>query len=190
MYCRKCGARIADGTSFCTSCGERVAPLAVTQDFRTQQSAQSVQSAQSAPNAAGVQVSQPVRNADEKKAPEAAEFAGTTNGTNINEPNVMNGTTEAAKMPETSETFAAAKAADLAEPAEAAKPIGVPPAPVYTAPVGQKAEATILPPVIAVPEKEKTKTDFGKGALAFCLVIIGLLAVSTGVFAGLYFSLL
>lgn len=187
MYCRKCGARIADGTSFCTSCGERVAPLAVTQDFRTQPSAQS------APNTAGVQVSQPVRNADEKKAPEAAEFAGTTNGTNINEPTVMNGTTEAAKMSgtsETPETSAAAKAAGPVEPAEAAKPIGVPPAPVYTAPVGQKAESTILPPVIAVPEKEKTKTDFGKGALAFCLVIIGLLAVSTGVFAGLYFSLL
>lgn len=32
------------------------------------------------------------------------------------------------------------------------------------------------------------KVDFGKGALAFCLVIIGLLAISTGVFAGLYFS--
>ncbi|MBO5265862.1 MAG: zinc ribbon domain-containing protein [Ruminiclostridium sp.] len=34
------------------------------------------------------------------------------------------------------------------------------------------------------------KVDFGKGALAFCLVIIGLLAISTGVFAGLYFSLI
>lgn len=50
------------------------------------------------------------------------------------------------------------------------------------------------PPVMPyVPEVKKSvpeKTYFGKGALAFCLVIIGLLAISTGVFAGLYFSLL
>lgn len=32
------------------------------------------------------------------------------------------------------------------------------------------------------------KTYFGKGALVFCLVVIGLLAISTGVFAGLYLS--
>lgn len=48
------------------------------------------------------------------------------------------------------------------------------------------------PPVMPyVPEKPQAeKVYFGKGALAFCLVIIGLLAISTGVFAGLYFSLL
>ena len=50
------------------------------------------------------------------------------------------------------------------------------------------------PPVMPyVPDAKVTvpeKTYFGKGALAFCLVIIGLLAISTGVFAGLYFSLL
>lgn len=39
---------------------------------------------------------------------------------------------------------------------------------------------------VAAPEQEKTY--FGKGALVFCLVVIGLLAISTGVFAGLYFS--
>lgn len=49
---------------------------------------------------------------------------------------------------------------------------------------------TILPPIISAAKPEKIKTDFGKGALAFCLVIIGLLAISTGVFAGLYFSLI
>ena len=50
------------------------------------------------------------------------------------------------------------------------------------------------PPVMPyVPDTNKSvpeKTYFGKGALAFCLVVIGLLAISTGVFAGLYFSLL
>lgn len=39
-------------------------------------------------------------------------------------------------------------------------------------------------------QEAKEKTYFGKGALAFCLVVIGLLSISTGVFAGLYFSLI
>lgn len=56
-----------------------------------------------------------------------------------------------------------------------------PQAPAYS------AEQPVMP---FVPEKtEPEKVYFGKGALAFCLVIIGLLAISTGVFAGLYFSL-
>lgn len=44
----------------------------------------------------------------------------------------------------------------------------------------------VVPPVV---NETAGKVDFGKGALAFCLVVIGILAISTGVFAGLYFSL-
>lgn len=72
------------------------------------------------------------------------------------------------------------------------------PAPAYEAPhaeqtnVGAYENTTYVPPVM--PEvnnymNEPEKTYFGKGALAFCLVIIGLLSISTGIFAGLYFSL-
>lgn len=128
MYCRKCGARIADGVSFCTSCGERVAPLAVTIEEQK------------------IQTEQPTAT-----APEVTEAPV------LNENQIQN------------------------EP---------PKNPTYTAPIGQQAQSTILPPVVSVEKPEKVKTDFGKGALAFCLVIIGLLAISTGVFAGLYFSLL
>ncbi len=40
-----------------------------------------------------------------------------------------------------------------------------------------------------VPEAQvKEKTYFGTGALVFCLVVIGILSITTGVFAGLYFS--
>ena len=49
-------------------------------------------------------------------------------------------------------------------------------------------EPVIQPVVPETPQKEKV--FFGKGALAFCLVVIGLLAISTGVFAGLYFSVI
>lgn len=57
---------------------------------------------------------------------------------------------------------------------------------------GAYENTTYVPPVM--PEvnnymNEKEKTCFGKGALIFCLVIIGLLSISTGIFAGLYFSL-
>ena len=39
-------------------------------------------------------------------------------------------------------------------------------------------------------KEEKPKTFFGKGALAVCLVIIGILSCSTTVFATLFFTLL
>ncbi len=45
-----------------------------------------------------------------------------------------------------------------------------------------------LPPPAAVRRKEKL--FFGTGALVFCLVLIAALSISTGVFAGLYFSLI
>lgn len=48
---------------------------------------------------------------------------------------------------------------------------------------------TVLPPPAAASEPVREKTFFGIGALVFCLVIIGALSISTGVFAGLYFHL-
>ncbi len=51
----------------------------------------------------------------------------------------------------------------------------------------EKPQTPIVPPV---PMNDMNqKVDFGKGGLAFCLVIIGILAITTGIFAGLYFSL-
>ena len=59
----------------------------------------------------------------------------------------------------------------------------------YKAPM-QTASTTAQYKAPAVnSEPPKDKEYFGKGALALCLVVIGLLAASTGVFAGLYFSL-
>ena len=61
----------------------------------------------------------------------------------------------------------------------------------YTPPANSGIYTKTEPAVPFVPNvnnNAKEKVDFGKGALAFCLVIIGLLAISTGVFAGLYFS--
>lgn len=42
----------------------------------------------------------------------------------------------------------------------------------------------------AQSSKNEEKTYFGKGALILCLVVIGILSISTGVLAGLYLSLL
>lgn len=61
-------------------------------------------------------------------------------------------------------------------------------APACTSFVPADAQPPVMP---FVPEKQAAeKVYFGKGALVFCLVVIGLLAISTGVFAGLYASLL
>lgn len=124
MYCRKCGAQITEGMSFCTNCGERVAAPAVTIEEQTAQT-----TAQEMPQ------EQPVPEEQPEPQPTVQE---------------------------------------------------IPAPPVQPLETGN----TILPPIISAAKPEKIKTDFGKGALAFCLVIIGLLAISTGVFAGLYFSLI
>ncbi|MGN0597112.1 MAG: zinc-ribbon domain-containing protein [Ruminiclostridium sp.] len=47
------------------------------------------------------------------------------------------------------------------------------------------AEQTEQP---AAPEKQPEKEFFGKGAFAFCLVVIAILAIACGIFAGLYFG--
>ena len=48
----------------------------------------------------------------------------------------------------------------------------------------------VSPAVFNDINKTKEKVDFGKGALALCLVVIGILAASTTVFATLYFTLI
>lgn len=77
-------------------------------------------------------------------------------------------------------------------PAEEPASEPVQPVSSYVPPVAEPVPAwneAVIQPVI--PEKEQPeKLYFGKGALAFCLVVIGLLAISTGVFAGLYFSVI
>ena len=53
-------------------------------------------------------------------------------------------------------------------------------------PFGEEQQTTPTEPAEqpAVPEKE----FFGKGAFAFCLVVIAILAIACGIFAGLYFG--
>ena len=49
--------------------------------------------------------------------------------------------------------------------------------------------AETAPEQPAVPEKKPAEKEFfGKGAFAFCLVIIALLSIACGIFAGLYFG--
>lgn len=49
--------------------------------------------------------------------------------------------------------------------------------------------AETAPEQPAVPEKKPAEKEFfGKGAFVFCLVIIALLSVACGIFAGLYFG--
>ena len=89
---------------------------------------------------------------------------------------------------------AAAEEAPVSETAVSESAVTAEPAPTPSVPSYQTSysaswnEQTVQP---VVPEKESPeKVFFGKGALAFCLVVIGLLAISTGVFAGLYFSVI
>ena len=94
---------------------------------------------------------------------------------------------------ETAQTAEAVTAAEA--PVEATQAEPVQPVNSYAPPVSEPVVPPMAPPVYgapmmpAVPEKQQPeKVYFGKGALAFCLVVIALLAISTGVFAGLYFA--
>lgn len=87
--------------------------------------------------------------------------------------------------------------AETAEPVITAEEPPVQPVNSYTPPVAEPVVPPAAPPPMyneqpvmpVIPEKQQPeKVYFGKGALAFCLVVIALLAISTGVFAGLYFA--
>lgn len=68
--------------------------------------------------------------------------------------------------------------AEQPTPAEQAAPTSSPEQP-----------AEIAPEQPAVPEKKPAEKEFfGKGAFIFCLVIIALLSIACGIFAGLYFG--
>ena len=61
----------------------------------------------------------------------------------------------------------------------------------YSVPYQHEPTAAVYKAPSPYEAKESGETEFfGKGAFMFCLLIIGLLSVSTGIFAGLYFSLL
>lgn len=117
---------------------------------------------------------------------------------------------EAVPMPEAppvSEPVLVTEAAPIAEEAPAPETVSAAEIPVPEAePVSEAASApvrefveshsappmseTVLPPPVgfAAGKPVKEKTFFGVGALVFCLIIIGVLSIATGVFAGLYFS--
>ena len=61
-------------------------------------------------------------------------------------------------------------------------------APLQTGTVAAEYKAPAEYPHEPAAKKGREKEYFGGGALALCLVVIGILAVSTGVFASLYFS--
>ena len=99
---------------------------------------------------------------------------------------------------------AAEEAVPVPTPAPTPVPTPVPMAEPVAAPVEARINSGFSQPVpppppmpfvenrkpVKSPKQEKPKTFFGKGALALCLIIIGILSCSTTVFATLFFTLL
>ncbi|MCL1904269.1 MAG: zinc ribbon domain-containing protein [Oscillospiraceae bacterium] len=56
--------------------------------------------------------------------------------------------------------------------------------PQYRPPTSGYSSAPVLPQSLPVPSQEKF--FFGKGALVFCLILIGILSVTSAMFMGLY----
>lgn len=76
------------------------------------------------------------------------------------------------------------------KPIEETTPVAAP-VPSVSMPVREEAvpipEAIPLEPV-KKPKKEKQEKYYTRGHIVFCLIVNGLLAIATGVFAGLYFT--
>ena len=101
---------------------------------------------------------------------------------------------------ETTVENAAEEAVPVPTPAPTPVPTPVPVAAPVEARINSGFSQPVPPPPpmpfvenrkpVKPPKQEKPKTFFGKGALALCLIIIGILSCSTTVFATLFFTLL
>lgn len=166
MFCKNCGARLDDSTVFCTQCGIRLvkSPVPPAQGG-SGESAEDVK----APIAEEISASAAEAVTEAAEPSENIPVMGTIPTSGVGgDPNAPRG----AEAPANAETAPNAGTIPRAQTPSGAGAFpntanyGLPPAP---------------PPV-------KEKTFFGVGALVFCLIIIGVLSIATGVFAGLYFS--
>ena len=161
MICNNCGKELEQGASFCSYCGTRAAqPQPVAEE-------------------------KPVNTEAETRVEKAVEE------TTVQTPSTAAEEPISAPAPAAAPTTTAATAPN---PAPAATPT-----PVRTKDYNGFSQPVPPPPPmpfvenrkpVKSPKAEKPKTFFGKGALALCLIIIGILSCSTTVFATLFFTLL
>jgi len=74
-------------------------------------------------------------------------------------------------------------APDIAKESETAEPIAFPEFPELREPIAPAAPIPHAP-----PQPQKEKLFFGKGAFAFCLAVIAVLSIVSGMFIGLYIN--
>lgn len=164
MFCKNCGAQIDKSVVFCTRCGIRVAkeenPADLAQDAVF-------------PGPERLEPAEPARS--EPIVPARLEPAGTER------PRLEPLGAEPQVRPEPSVN---------PEPQVRQEPVQTVPEYAASNDPTPLSQLPPLPPPPAVPkQRKKTKTYFGTGALVFCLILIAILSVSTGIFAGLYFSI-
>lgn len=172
MICNNCGKEIEQGAFFCSFCGTKAVPPQPVTEIP-------VTAASEAPA---------IQNTERAIEETAAEVKS--------EPlSAVNSASAAASVTAPAPTSAPAPTmASTPTPAPAPAPI-----PVQTRGYNGFSQPVPPPPPIPYtrkrkpekpPKTEKPKTFFGKGALALCLIIIGILSCSTTVFATLFFTLL
>jgi hypothetical protein len=210
MFCKNCGNLINDNVTFCANCGLRVKPAPDSEDdpyWRTLRDG--IGSSRNPIFVDPIRVSHNQAQAAEDddnyppndyanftRSPDEASPAAAPAQTLF--PEVI--TKEDTEQPAAEETSLAGQISGLTARREeleqqtggdAANPaehwVGAPSVPDYTFGIYGEEQ---LPVAQRGNPAEIEKVYFGKGALIFCLTMIGLLSVTCGIFAGLYFSVI
>lgn len=114
-------------------------------------------------------------------------------GTRLRQPSVpeVNAFNEVKPVQDTSETPSISETAenltDNVQPT-ISEPTASEPENNYQQTSAYSPETSETPQPVVTENKVPEKVYFGKGALAFCLVVIAVLAIACGIFAGLYFT--
>lgn len=185
MFCKQCGKLVSDEDFFCTGCGYKLKERAENNGvFVANNTFEEIKPQPISENVEVVAISA----VEDEKSPVAENNFAVQNADNAD-----NAVYDEEKAVENISKN------QLPDPTVKVEPI-VSSFPQYVLPDAApenkiEPEKPLAQPVSIVKdfvadEKKATseKVNFGKGALAFCLVVIAALAVTAGVFAGLFFS--
>lgn len=199
MFCTSCGKEIINTARFCNYCGKPVLNIAPT-------ASSPISSTVSAPSSVPVSspYSAPVPETDAERYASEDVLSGGVDASAQNTENSAGGVSEFPEpetsepsMPETGSPIpdASAASADTGIPSSAAQqtpPYGTfPGGSAYPMPNVIPQSGTGVPgtnSAPAVPQKPERERKYTLGHILLCLAATAVMAITAGVFAGLYFS--
>ena len=192
MICKNCGNTTDDSVLFCPYCGKKIEEII---DFEKKSAAVNDVFSTSGPSAAPAPAFSDEPRQDITAAPTVPQAAPVSPAPPTNAAPPVTPVPAFSRAPGQDAApvppVTPVPAFDSAQTQNVRSAAAIPGAASMQSAPPLKPAAPVQPlPPQAKPARGKKKEFFGAGAFALCLVIIGLLSASTGVFAYLYFSLL